>query len=160
VIGDPGALAACCETEPDSCTGWFVSEVWVGTGRLHHAAADDDGALTWAPGATLHESAWAFALGSNPYATGDCGSWQIALPTAAHGLYALGVSNATFSERTARADAEARLREDMLGRVRGRGLTDSLVDQMREERWCVDAFPGAGGEQWIAQVLGYVPVAP
>lgn len=159
-IGDPNGLATCCLTTPEACTGWYVSETWVGTGRLHHPEQGEDGAIAWTAGATIHQSPWAFRLSSNPYATPDCGSWQLELPVAQRGVFALGVSNATFSERTARADAVARLREGMLLQLRQRGLSDGLVDQMREERWCVEAFPGAGGEQWIAQVLAYVSLTP
>ncbi len=154
VIGDPSALAACCATQADACTGWFVDRVFVGSGTFHHPT----GGANWAAGTSFTGVPYAFSMGSNPYATPDCGAWQLELPRAADGIYALGVSNATFAERTATADATARLRESAIAGLRAAGASDALVEQMREERWCIDAFPGAGGEQFIAQVLAYIPL--
>ena len=158
-IADPNGLSACCQAHPDGCSGWYVSETWSGTGQMHHPTVAEGG-MAWATGATLHESPWAFALSSNPYVSPGCGPWQLELPVASGGVYALGVSNATFSERTATTDAVARMRESMIVQLRQRGLSDGLVEQLREERWCVETFPGAGGDQFIAQVLAYVPVVP
>ena len=153
-ISDPSALEACCSANPEACDPWFVSAIHIGAGTLAWQTSAEGwlfGRTTEAPGQ------FAFELAANPYATDGCGTWQRSVPAATSGSYFLGVSNATFTEDNARRDAVLRATEQASTHLREQGHSDVALEALREERWCIDTFPGAGGTQHLAHVLLYLP---
>lgn len=155
-ISDPEGLAQCCAAEPAACDEWFVSLSHVGAGTLAWQTSADG----WLFGTTTEEPApFAFELSANPYATDGCGAWQRSVPRAIGGAFFLGVSNATFTEENARRDAITRATQQASELVRSSGRSDVVLDSLREERWCIDTFPGAGGTQHLAHVLLYLPLS-
>ncbi|MFT4624057.1 MAG: hypothetical protein ACI8PZ_002713 [Myxococcota bacterium] len=154
-ITDPGALEACCTANPADCDPWFVGATHVGAGTLAWRTS----AQGWLFGDTQETPGqFGFELSANPYATPDCGTWQRSVPRAAKGAYFLGISNATFTEKNARRDATKRASAEASNYLRGKGRSDAVLDGVREERWCIDTFPGAGGTQYLAHVLLFMPV--
>jgi hypothetical protein len=154
-IKAPDALRACCEAQPDACTAAFVGELVEGSGRSYRPQGDP---VQWFAAGRV-SGAFGFRLVGNPYVGDDCGLWRQHPPTATAGRYVLGVSNATFTEDNARADARSRVDRDARAWLREQGQGEAAVQRLREERWCVESFPGAGGTQYVATVLTWLPPA-
>ncbi len=155
-IRDPRGLAACCEGRPDQCTSRYVGEVLSGNGKLYRLDRSS-GAPRWFE--TGHASGpYALRLAGNPYVGDACGAWREGVPRAATGTFVLGVSTATRSADNARADALRQARQAANTWLRAEGLGDSKLDELTEERWCVESFPGESGAiEHLAHVLAYLP---
>jgi hypothetical protein len=152
-IKAPDALRACCEEQPQACTAAFVGELVEGGGRSYRPEGDP---VRWVAAGRVSGS-FGFRLVGNPYVGEDCGLWRQHPPVAASGRYVLGVSNATFTEDNARADARSRVELDARAWLREQGRGEAAVQRLREERWCIESFPGAGGTQYLATVLAWLP---
>jgi hypothetical protein len=155
-IKDPHGLAACCQGDPAACTGRYIGEVLVGTGKLYRVDRSA-GAPQWYPAAKVG-GPYAVRLSGNPYVGEECGAWREGVPRAAHGTFVLGVSTATRSEENARADALRQARQAALAWLKANNLGDSHLNDLSEERWCVESFPGETGEmEHLAHLLAYQP---
>jgi hypothetical protein len=155
-IRDPHGLAQCCERSPDQCTSSYIAEVLEGSGRAYRLDQAAEGTDWYAAGRLA--GAYGIRLSGNPYSGPDCGSWRDDPPRASHGTFLLGVSTTTHSEENARTDALRQARSGAITWLRAHKKGDALLDEMTEERWCLQAFPGENGDaEHLAQVLAYLP---
>jgi hypothetical protein len=153
-ILDPSSFATCCEQNPTQCSPFYVAQIHTGEGHVYWTS---DNPTVWHRGAAVH-GAFGFEVAANPYTSTGCGPWQHLPPEAEDGLFMVSVSNMTFSERTARADAIAKAQAQATRWLRERGESESMISGMREERWCVDSIPGGqSGDQFLVHLLAYLP---
>lgn len=183
VDGGLDALEQCCLRSPEKCTDRYISEYWLGTGKLHRMTSTDAAVKTslkaldkvgkidfggtkgWSMASSWDQPMY-FAYRTSAFQAPSCESYMNDLPEIEGKVLFTGVSQRVLSEQDARRDAQTDARQQVV-RFLGEELkiaddkittsAEALLSGVKDSLTCLDPVGKTPeGPSYLARVRMYV----